>query len=158
MKILFIVLIQALAFGAAIGEALLPTFGLLGLLSLTLSAYSWFYILTELPRSAAIAFGIADLLLIPVAIKLAFAGLARSPMAHRSDLGTGSGLEDLDRALKRHVGEWAVAETDLRPTGKIRLGDEFHEAQALGEWIARGRRVRVLSVNGSRFQVEAHEG
>jgi len=50
-------------------------------------------------------------------------------------------------------------EADLRPTGKIRLGDgDVHEAQAAGDWIARGALVRVLSVNGSRFQVEATHG
>ena len=156
MKILFVALIQALAFGAGVGEVLLPSFGLLGLLCLALSAGSWYYILTELPRAAAIGFGIADLLLIPVGFKLAFAGLARSPMAHRTDLGAGSGLEALDQELTLHVGETAVVETDLRPTGKIRLDGDVHEAQTAGEWIARGRSVRVLSVNGSRFFVEAH--
>lgn len=158
MKVLFIALIQALAFAAAIGEVMLPTFGLLGVIALGLSVGSWYYILAELPRSAAIAFGVADLLLLPVAVKLAFAGLARSPVSHRTDLGAGSGLEALDRALTRHVGETAVVEADLRPTGKIRLGEEIHEAQTAGDWIARGALVRVLAVNGSRFHVEAVHG
>jgi membrane-bound ClpP family serine protease len=52
------------------------------------------------------------------------------------------------------VGVTAVVDAPLRPTGKIRIGEDVFEAHAAGEWVERGAQVKVLSVSGSRFQVE----
>ena len=154
MKFLWPLLLQAAAFGVAMAEVMIPSFGLLMVLCVGLAAYSWYYILTELPRMAALGFALLDLMLIPLGIKLAFSFLGRSPISHRTDLGTGSGLEAVDQDLHRHVGGTAVVEAPLRPTGRIRIGDDSFEAQTAGEWVDRGATVRVVSVSGSRFQVE----
>jgi membrane-bound ClpP family serine protease len=63
-------------------------------------------------------------------------------------------LEEVDRELGRHVGATALADTPLRPTGRIRIGEETYEAQSAGEWVERGAQVKILAVAGSRFQVE----
>ena len=47
-----------------------------------------------------------------------------------------------------------MVDAPLRPTGKIRMGEEVFEAQTSGEWVERGASVKVVSVIGSRFQVE----
>jgi membrane-bound ClpP family serine protease len=52
------------------------------------------------------------------------------------------------------VGSSADVDTDLRPTGRIRIGEEVFEAQTGGDYVAKGASVRIVSVNGSRFQVE----
>lgn len=154
MKFLFALLLQSIAFGVGFLEVIVPSFGVLLVVCAGVAIYSWVYILNELPHWAALAFGIADLILIPLGFKFAFAYLGKSAMSHRSDLGAGSGLEDMDRDLSRHVGITAVVEAQLRPTGKIRIGEEIYEAQTNGEWVEKGRDVRVASVNGSRFHVE----
>ncbi len=154
MRLIWPIVLQALAFAIAMAEVLLPSFGILAILCAAVGAYSWYFILTRLGHGAIIGFGIADILLIPVGIKLAFHFLSNSPISHKSDLGTGSGLEDLDRSLRRHVGVTALVDAPLRPTGKIRIGEEVYEAQTSGDWAERGSQVKVVSVIGSRFQVE----
>jgi membrane-bound ClpP family serine protease len=154
MKILWPSILQALAFAVAMAEVMVPSFGLLSLLCAGLAAYSWYYIIQELPRAAAWWFGAADLVMVPVGIRIAFKVLGRSPISHDSSLGSGSGLERVDKEMSRHVGVTAVVEAPLRPTGKIRVGEDVFEAQTAGEWAERGSQVKVISVSGSRFHVE----
>jgi len=146
--------LQVLAFLIAMAEVMVPSFGILSFICVSLTAYSWYFIFTRLPHSALIIFGILDLFLIPIGIKLAFHLLRNSPLSHGTDLGTGSGLEKIDAELQRHVGVVAVVDAPLRPTGKIRIEDEIYEAQTTGEFVDRGVPVKVVSVIGSRFQVE----
>jgi membrane-bound ClpP family serine protease len=154
MTILWPIVLQALAFAIAMAEVIVPSFGILSVLCASLAAYSWYFILTRLGHNAAIAFGIADIMLIPIGIRLAFYFLSKSPISHKSDLGTGSGLEAVDLELQRHVGVEAIVDASLRPTGRIRIGEEVYEAQTSGDFAERGVKVKVVSVVGSRFQVE----
>lgn len=154
MKLLWPIALQAMAFGVAFAEVLVPSFGILLALCIGLAGYSWYVILTQLPSSAAIWFGIADMILVPFFIKYAFRYLGRSKISHQSNLGQGSGLESLDLELRRHVGSAAQVESDLRPTGRIRIGEDVFEAQTGGDYAPKGATVRIVSVSGSRFQVE----
>ena len=153
MNYLWPAILQALSFGVALAEVVIPSFGILAVVSAGLLVWSWILI-AELPRAAALIFGAADLVLIPIGIKIAFSYLGRSPVSHTTDLGTGSGLESLDRQLEAHVGSVVPVEAALRPTGKIRIGEELFEAQTAGEFVEKGAQVKVVSVHGSRFQVE----
>lgn len=153
MNYLWPAILQALSFGVAMAEVVVPSFGILAVVSAGLLVWSWILI-TELPRMAALFFGLADLILIPVGIKIAFSYLGRSPASHTTDLGAGSGLESLDQQLQAHVGSTVLVEAALRPTGKIRIGEEVFEAQTAGEFADKGSRVKVTGVAGSRFQVE----
>lgn len=153
MKILFPAILQVLAFSVAMAEVVIPSFGILSMLSAGLLIWSWVVIL-DVGGRGPMWFGIADIILIPVLIKIGFSYLARSPVSHRTDLGTGSGLESVDQALTRHVGAVVPVEASLRPTGKIRIGEEVFEAQTAGEWVEKGSQVKVVAIAGSRFQVE----
>jgi len=154
MRYLWPALIQLLAFGVAFGEVMLVSFGMLALLCAALAIYSWYYIVTELPRGAAIGFGIADLILIPIAVKFGFSFLGRSPVSHGSSLGSGSGFEDRDQALARLIGITAQVEAQLRPSGKIRVGSDFYEAHTSGDFVERNAAVRITAVTGNGFLVE----
>jgi membrane-bound ClpP family serine protease len=153
MNYLWPAVLQILFFAVGMAEVVVPSFGILAVIAAGLLAWSWFLI-AELPRMAALGFGLADLILIPIGIRFAFKYLGRSPASHSTDLGTGSGLEGLDKDLSRHVGSVVTVDAPLRPTGKIRVGDEVFEAQTAGEFVDRGAPVKVVSVAGSRFQVE----
>jgi membrane-bound ClpP family serine protease len=146
--------LQALAFAVGFAEVMLPSFGLLSLLCAALFAWSWVLFIQHFGRGIWLTVGLADLVLIPVCIRLAFIYLGKSSISHRTDVGHGSGLESLDTELRRHVGASALADTPLRPTGRIRIGDETYEAQTAGDFVERGSTVKVISVAGSRFQVE----
>ena len=154
MKYAWPVILQILAFAVAFAEVIVPSFGLLTILCLGLGAYSWYYILTRLPHGAVLGFGIADLILIPVAVKAGFSYLGRSPVSHGSDLGAGSGLEGKDQELARHVGQIAVVDAPLRPSGRIRIGSDVFEAQTSGDFAERGASVKITGVAGGRYWVE----
>lgn len=146
--------LQALSFAVGFAEVILPSFGILSILCGALFIWSWSMLIGNFGRGMWLGVGLADLVLIPIVIRSAFVYLGRSPISHRTDVGHGSGLEETDRELGRHVGATALAETALRPTGRIRIGDEAFEAQSAGEWVERGAQVKIVAVSGSRFQVE----
>jgi membrane-bound serine protease (ClpP class) len=154
VKLLWPIALQIMAFGVALAEVIVPSFGILLVVCIGLAGYSWYVILNQLPHSAAYCFGIADLITVPLFIKFAFAYLGRSAISHGTDLGTGSGQDALDKDLQRHVGVTALVDATLRPTGRIRIGDDTFEAQTGGDWVEKGQRVKVVSVSGSRFHVE----
>lgn len=154
MNLIWPIALQAMAFGVAFAEVIVPSFGILFALCIGLAGYSWYIILNQLPSSAAIWFGVADMILVPVFIKYSFRYLGRSRISHQSNLGHGSGLESLDKELQRHVGASAYVDSDLRPTGRIRIGDDVFEAQTGGDYVEKGASVRIVSVSGSRFHVE----
>ena len=138
MKYFWPILLQLLAFGTAFAEVMIPSFGLLALLSVGLGGYSWFYIATELPRGAALGFALADLALIPLAIKFGFAYLGRSPVSHGSDLGHGSGFEDREKDLARLRAKRESELKAVRARNEAELrGFEARERQALEKVKAR---------------------
>ena len=154
MSYLWPAALQLLAFAVLFAEILLPSFGVLSLVALGLGVWSWAYIAAELPRGAVIAFAAADAVLVPLAVRQAFRFLGRSPVSHRTDVGVGSGLEEAARALEAHVGREAVAETSLRPAGKIRVDGEVFEAEASNGFVEAGGRVRLVAARGTTFIVE----
>lgn len=154
MRIWLPLLLQSLAFAVALGEIILPSFGILAVLCAGLFAWSWQVLFSDFGTGTRAAFAVADVILIPIFIRYAFKYLGKSPISHTTDLGTGSGLEAVDQALQKHVGSTATVDAPLRPTGRIRIGDETFEASTSGEFVERGASVKVLSVVGSRFTVE----
>ncbi len=154
MKFAWPFILQILAFGVAFAEVMIPSFGLLTLLCMGLGAYSWYFIFTELPTGAAYGFGLFDLISIPIAIFLGFKYLGHSPISHQVHVGMGSGMEEKDREWAKLVGQIAIVEAPLRPSGKIRIGADLYEAQISGEFVERAVQVRITGLAGSYLLVE----
>jgi membrane-bound serine protease (ClpP class) len=55
------------------------------------------------------------------------------------------------------VGDVGAVTTRLRPAGKARFGDAVVDVVATGEFLDRGVRVRIISINGSRVVVKKVE-
>ena len=53
------------------------------------------------------------------------------------------------------IGERGVADSDLRPSGRARFGDEIFDAQSTGSYIHRGEGIVVVGRSGSTLVVEA---
>ena len=153
MKFTWPILLQFLALVAGIAEVVLPSFGLLTILCLSLLGYSWFWILTRLSSSAPWIFGAADLILIPFAVYAAFKLLAIVKISHHSTLGSGGGLDDQEIALKKIIGELGIVESPLRPVGKILVGEKVYEAKAEGEFLAQGEHIKILKIIGTQIIV-----
>ncbi len=52
------------------------------------------------------------------------------------------------------LGAIGIAETTLRPAGKARFGDDFHDVVAEGDYIKPGSRVQVIEIEGTRIVVK----
>ncbi len=158
LEYLLPMVLQVLAFGVVVLEVLIPSFGLLGVVGLGLFGWSWFIIIRDLPGEAAIAFGIANVVLLPFAIKFAMSLVGKSPLHHGEDLGTGSGLEPETTRLEAHIGQSAIVEAPLRPIGRIRLDNGLiHEAATTGEYLPKGVAVRITATEWGRYVVEKIE-
>jgi len=58
---------------------------------------------------------------------------------------------------KGRVGTYGVAESDLRPSGVARFGDERVDVVTDGSYVSAGSRVRVIAVEGMRVVVRAEQ-
>lgn len=82
-------------------------------------------------------------------------GLMNTPLFRRLVLDTT--LENAKAnmpAMVETAAETGIAHTDLRPIGKIRLGEEIVEAKTMGEFIGEGESVRVIGRELTYFVVE----
>ena len=51
------------------------------------------------------------------------------------------------------VGDWGVAVSPFRPAGKARFGDRYLDVLTDGDFVERGRQVRIIELQGNRVVV-----
>ena len=51
------------------------------------------------------------------------------------------------------VGDWGVANTPLRPSGKGQFGDEFVDVATEGTFVHAGAQIRILKIQGHMITV-----
>lgn len=145
----WILLLQALAVILLVAEVFLPSGGIL--LGLTLAAASgsvWF----AFDVSTVVGWSVlgADLLILPLVGWRALEHVPNTPVALRDQL-QGAATDDRQQA---YVGREGVCETDLRPVGRVRIGDDILEAQMAHGFLTRGSSVRVTHLVGGHLFVE----
>jgi len=64
------------------------------------------------------------------------------------------GFVSIDNALLQLKGKTGVAKTVLRPSGKVEIDGEIYDATTSGEFIDRGKEVRVIKVETTQLYVE----
>jgi membrane-bound serine protease (ClpP class) len=95
---------------------------------------------------------------IPILVRL----LPKVPVANRLVLAppkgslAGSATENAP-VLTLGVGQEGVLESNCRPAGKARFGDDLVDVKAEGAFLPQGTRVRVLARWGNHVVVEAVE-
>jgi membrane-bound serine protease (ClpP class) len=55
------------------------------------------------------------------------------------------------------VGLVGVAETPLRPAGKVEFDDEFFDVVSEGDFVDTGEEVRIVEIQGNRVVVRKHK-
>jgi membrane-bound ClpP family serine protease len=87
--------------------------------------------------------------------------LPHMPFAHRMVLKPPGApeevLEEEPSALEMNaglLGAIGIAATALRPAGKVRIGDEFIDVLAEGDYVEAGARVQVIEIEGNRVVVK----
>lgn len=74
-----------------------------------------------------------------------------------ADVGGGMNAPVRGEPTLPSIGAHGEADTDLRPSGRARFGNDVFDAQSTGAYLARGTAVRVVSRIGSTVIVEAHD-
>lgn len=70
-----------------------------------------------------------------------------------TELTVGDGFVGVDMSPARHIGQYATTITDMRPAGKIEIGDEVFDAVSTGNYIAAKRRVKILRYENAQLYV-----
>lgn len=146
---LWIVPLQILAAGLLVAEIFLPSAGILTALTAAATLGS-VWMAFDISTNTGMAVLAVDLVVLPIVGWKALTLIPTSPAALR-DTVQGSVL---DTRLDTFVGAEGVSETELRPVGRIRIGDEILEAQLVRGFLERGKPVRVVQVDSGHLFVE----
>lgn len=145
--------LQIAFFVVLILEFIIPSAGVLTVVSLLCLGGSWWMIATSKIAGLISIVLVADVILIPITLWVGFRLMQKSPLANREDLSQGYQTQnDLAEAL---VGQEGVSSSMLKPSGKVLVDGMVYDAVSTGEYLDAGIRVRVLYVSQNRLTVEA---
>lgn len=142
--------LQILSVALLLAEIFIPSGGLLAVATTGALIGSLVVGFNASPLQGWILLGL-DLLVFPFLIWWGINQVEKSPMALPDRLENGGGE---DESLLGLLDKEGVAETDLRPVGRIRLDDRMVDAQAKSGFVTRGTRVTVVAVSGNRLVVK----
>jgi membrane-bound serine protease (ClpP class) len=156
-NLIFPIILQLAGVAVIIAEIILPSFGILSVLALSVFAYSLFFVFTEVSKTAGIAFAAADLVLIPVLVITGLKLLARSPVTLRKTLSSEEGVSSQPHELDRYKEKEGTAITDLRPAGTAVIEGKRVDVVTRGEYIEKESAVLVVAVTGNQIIVRKKE-
>jgi len=146
------ILLLGLGLALILAEALVPSFGLLGLLA-TLSIIAGTVVAFQ--AGNGLSFLVSAAVLVPLVVMAAFKLLPQSPLARHF---VNEGYREADqRAIDRRDADLLGVEGEvlaqLRPAGVARLTTSTRRPASRGELIEAGARVRVIELQGNRVVV-----
>ena len=59
---------------------------------------------------------------------------------------------------KELIGQIAITSTELKPSGKIAFNDQTYEATSRENYVAKGKKIKIISGEGSRLIVKELKG
>jgi len=152
-KLLLPLILQVVGAGVLIAEVLLPSGGLLTLLTVGILGYSLYLVFSGVSIFAGMMFVLGDIIILPVVLIAGFKLLGRSKMALHARLSGESGFTSHDERLSEIVGQKGVAVTNLRPAGTAMIGGRRIDVVTRGNYIEKGSEVIVDMVEGGRVVV-----
>lgn len=151
--LLFPILLQAAAVTMLIAEIIVPTGGLLGILTVGLFGYSLYLVFTGISTTVGMIFVMADIVLVPVVFFGGIKLLAKSPATLKTSLSKDDGYSSQAEDLAGFAGASGPALTDLRPAGMAMLNGRRVDVVSRGDYIEKGAEVVVSAVEGNRVVV-----
>ena len=149
----------AVAFGFAMAEITIPSFGLFSLLAA--GAYAW-SLVEAFTQGATTGWTFVGLgiILLPVAIGLGLKVLPHTPVGRHMML-RGPARKEIKRGSRPDEvheleGKTGIALSDLRPTGFAKFAEKRIDVVAGGRYILKGTPLRVITIEGNRIVVEEH--
>lgn len=147
MQILWVILLQLAGTIAIIAEIMVPSFGLLT--AGAVGAFGFSYYQLYLYEPAAIPFlVIINLFTVPITLYLAVKGVAKTKLSLNNALDQKEGKEPVCV-----VGDAGETFTDLRPAGKMVLGEKLIDVLSTGDFVEKGTLVEVVKIDNSGIKV-----
>ena len=152
------VLLLGLGLGCLVAEVFLPSWGVLGLLSVICLVGSG-YLAATISATIGLRWLAVELVSVPIAWAGASYGLPRTRIGRRAYLAPPTaaelGRDDGRSPLLGRVGDPCHALTPLRPSGTVEVGGRRVEALAESGLIDAGSRVKVVAIRSGRLIVRA---
>jgi membrane-bound serine protease (ClpP class) len=144
-----VIILQLLGFLAIIAEFLIPSMGIIVLVSISIFGYS-FLILYQLGNHSWMYMAVIDLILIPLVIyfSVKFLGSTRLPLQNKIQSNIMS--KDKENDL---VGAVGIVLNDLRPAGRVSIDDVSFDAITDDGYIEKGVEIKVVSIDINSVKV-----
>lgn len=145
--------LQVIGVGVLIAEVILPSGGLLTILTVGIFGYSLYLVFATVSVFAGMIFVMADIIILPTVLIVGFKFMARSRITLHTELSRSAGYATYDEKLAGLVDKEGTAVTDLRPAGTAMIGNRRVDVVSRGDYIEKGADIRVSMVEGGRVVV-----
>ncbi len=144
--------LQVIGVGVLVAEVILPSGGLLTILTVGIFGYSLYLVFT-VSVFAGMIFVMADIIILPTVLIVGFKFMAHSRITLRTELSRSAGYATYDEKLTGLAGKEGTAVTDLRPAGTAMIENKRVDVVTRGDYIEKGADIRVSTVEGGRVVV-----
>lgn len=151
------VILQFAAVAVIVAEVIIPSGGLLGLLSACLVGYSLYTVFCDVSVNAGYLLLGIDVAALPLVVLACLKLLAKSPATLRTELSSSAGVTSQSPGLETLVGRKGVALTNLRPSGIAVIDGRRVDVVSRGEYIDKDSDVAVIAVEGNQVIVAMEE-
>lgn len=151
------VILQIALFILLIAEIVIPSGGVLFIVSAGILVWSWVEIVGMESSGYLVGFAALDIIGIPLLLWYSIKVLEKSKFALQSELSQADGYQvqadwstDGTEPL---TGKQGIVTQDLRPIGKIEIEGQEYEALSQNDWIESGKTIQVLSAEENKIIV-----
>lgn len=156
-KLLIPLVLQLVGVAVIIAEFIVPTAGILAMVSIGIFGYSIYWVFANVATSTGIAFIIVDLLMIPVLVVIGFKMLASSSATLRNTLVNKEGAVSQPGEWSTVVGKKGKSLTALHPAGSAMIEGVKYDVVSKGDFVEKGKPVIVVAIDGNRIVVKKKE-
>ncbi|MDA3898356.1 MAG: serine protease [Desulfobacteraceae bacterium] len=148
------VILQLIGVVVLIAEIIIPSGGILGIITVSLMGYSLYLVFTTISTFVGMVFVIADIIMFPIVLFVGIKLLSKSPATLKTSLSKTNGFSSQSEELIEFMGLSGEAVTDLRPAGTAVINNRRVDVVSRGEYLDKGTKIVVLAVEGNRVVVK----
>jgi membrane-bound ClpP family serine protease len=156
-KLIFPLALQLLGVIVIIAEFLIPSAGLLSILSIGLLGYSLFIVFTAVSTKIGFIILAADLVTMPILIIIGLKMIGRSRASLRQTLSSQEGVSVQSSQLESLITKEGTTVSFLRPAGIALIEGKRIDVVTRGEFIDKNLPVVVVAVTGNQVVVKKNE-
>lgn len=156
-KLVLPIVLQLTGVAVIIAEFIVPTAGVLAILSILVFGFSLYWVFAHVSTNAGFAFVIADLIMIPILVVIGVKMLASSRATLSDALASTEGAVSQPPEWSAVAGKEGVTVTMLRPAGSATIDGRKYDVVSRGDYLEKGAKITVVAVEGNRIVVKKKE-